>query len=322
MPALGSVVANGFVESQVRGAIVADKNRAARRSPTVASMSKKTRPYIYSVGCFPVSIPRASKGTLVVFAIPSAKCLVPGDLTVAGTSADLEGAPSETYPSEGTPKWVDTAPPPGIGYEDEDGVTDDDGKLIFHLYEEEAGYYEALVTIGAGPLSQAEHDMRPHGVFVSKFPEQKMPTPPSELAADATARDVVKHERETQQYEADLALFNKWKTRVIDAQERFRQYCRDMVQSGNEALAAGVWSKIKAGPGKGEPFITCARLLHYTEVEAPFLKDTVEVAQRVRCISCNTTLLADSLKCSACGEKQVTDDVFKAEMAKRRAANN
>ena len=117
-------------------------------------------------------------------------------------------------------------------------------------------------------------------------------------------------------------LFHKWEAQVIDAKERFTQYCRDTVQNANEALSAGVWSKIKAGPGKGEPFITCARLLHYTEVEAPFLKDTVEVAQRVRCISCNTTLLANSLKCAGCGEKQVSDEVFEAEMKKRRAANN
>ena len=312
MPALGSVVANGFVESQVRGGIVADKNRWARRNATTARISRQTAIYLYSVGCFTEPIPRASKGTVIVFGIPVDKCLLPNDLTVS-MPVILEGIPSETYPSEGAPKWIDTAPPPGIGYDDEDG---------FHLFEEEAGYYEALVTIGAGPLSQPTQDLRPKGIFVSKFPEQKMPTPPMELAADATAREVVKHERDTQQYEADLALFEKWKTQVLDAKAQFTQYCRDTVQNGNEALAAGVWSKIKAGPGKGEPFITCARLLHYAEVEAPFLKDSVEVAQRTRCISCNTTLLADSLKCSACGEKQVTDDVFKAEMAKRRAANN
>lgn len=312
MPALGAVVANGFVESQVRGAIVADKNRALRRNPTTVKTSRQTALYLYSVGCFTEAIPRASKGTLIVFAIPASQCLIPGDLTVSAP-AILEGIPSETYTTEGGMKWVDTIPPPGIGYDDEDG---------FHLFEEEAGYYEALVTIGAGPLSQPAQDLRPKGIFVSKFPEQKKPTPPVELAADATAREVVAHERGTQQYEADLILFEKWKALVLAAKECFTQYCKDTVQNGNEALSAGMWSKIKAGPGKGEPFITCARLLHYTEVEAPFLKDTVEVAQRVRCISCNTTLLADSLKCSACGEKQVTDDVFKAEMAKRRAANN
>ena len=136
MPALGSVVANGFVESQVRGGIVADKNRWAMRNATTARISRQTALYIYSVGCFPVSIPRASKGTLMVFAVPYDKCLIPGDLTVS-KPAVLEGIPSETYPSEGTPKWIDTAPPPGIGYDDEDG---------FHLFEEEAGYYEALVT--------------------------------------------------------------------------------------------------------------------------------------------------------------------------------
>lgn len=313
MPALGSVVANGFIESQVRGAIVADKNRASRRSPTTARISRENALYVYSVGCFLTSIPRGDKGTLIVFGVPTEKCLIPNDLTV-GDAAILEGIPSTTYPTEGGGmKWIDSVPPAGIGYEDEDG---------FHAYEEEAGYYEALVTIGAGPLSQPEHDMRPKGIFVSKFPEQKQPTPPALLSADATARETVAYERAVQKYDADMILFEKWKTQVIDAKERFTQYCKDTVQSGNEALAAGFWSKIKAGPGKGEPFITCARLLHYTEVEAPFLKDTVEVAQRVRCISCNTTLLADSLKCSACGEKQVTDDVFKAEMAKRRAANN
>lgn len=312
MPALGSVVTNGFIESQVRGGIVADKNRGARRNATTARISRQTALYIYSVGCFPVSIPRASKGTLVVFSIPAAKCLIPGDLTVSAPAV-LEGIPSETYPSEGTPKWIDTAPPTGIGYDDEDG---------FHAFEEEAGYYEALVTIGAGPLSQPEQDLRSQGLFVSKFPEQNRPIPPSELVADATAREVVAHEKSKQQYDADMVLFRKWEDQVIGAQDRFTQYCKDTVQSGNEALAAGMWSKIKAGPGKGEPFITCARLLHYTEVEAPFLKDSVEVAQRVRCISCNTTLLAGSLKCAGCGEKQVSDDVFKSEMAKRRAANS
>ncbi len=312
MPALGSTVANGFVESQVRGGIVADKNRWARRNATTARISRQTALYIYSVGCFPVSIPRASKGTLVVFAIKPDQCLIPNDLTVSAPAV-LEGIPSETYPSEGTPKWIDTAPPPGIGYDDEEG---------FHLFEEEAGYYEALVTIGAAPLSQPEQDLRPHGLFVSKFPEQKRPIEPTEPGETATSREMVAYQRDMEQYSADMVLFEKWKAQVIDAKERFTQYCKDTVQSGNEALAAGVWSKIKAGPGKGEPFITCARLLHYTEVEAPFLKDSVEVAQRTRCISCNTTLLADSLKCAACGEKQVTDDVFKAEMAKRRAANN
>jgi len=312
MPALGSVVANGFVESQVRGGIVADKNRWARRNATTARISRQTALYIYSVGCFPVSIPRASKGTLVVFSIPAEKCLIPGDLTVSNP-AILEGIPAETYPSEGAPKWIECAPPPGIGYDDEDG---------FHLFEEEAGYYEALVTIGAGPLSQPEHDMRPHGLFVSKFPEQKKPTPPTAPKANASARETVAYERAKEEYEAALSLFRKWEAQVIDAKERFTQYCKDTVQAGNEALAAGVWGKIKAGPGKGEPFITCARLLHYTEVEAPFLKDSVEVAQRVRCISCNTTLLAGSLKCAGCGEKQVSDEVYAAEMNKRRAANN
>lgn len=312
MPALGSVVASGFVESQVRGGIVADKNRWARRNATTARISRQTALYIYSVGCFPESIPRASKGTLVVFAIPADKCLISGDLTVSAP-AILEGIPSETYPSEGTPKWIDTAPPPGIGYDDEDG---------FHLFEEEAGYYEALVTIGAGPLSQPEHDLRPKGLFISKFPEQKKPIPPSALNENASARETVTYEHAREEYEAALVLFEKWKDQVLDARERFTQYCRDTVQNGNEALAAGLWSKIKAGPGKGEPFITCARLLHYTEVEAPFLKDSVEVAQRTRCISCNTTLLAGSLKCAGCGEKQVSDEVFKAEMARRRAANS
>ena len=311
MPALGSVVANGFVESQVRGGIVSEKNRSARRNATTARISRQTALYIYSVGCFPVSIPRASKGTLVVFAIPADKCLIPGDLTVSAPAV-LEGIPSETYPSEGAPKWIDTAPPSGIGYDDEEG---------FHAYEEEAGYYEALVTIGAGPLSQPEQDLRPHGLFVAKFPEQKKPTPPTVLKKDASARETVAHERAREEYEAALVLFRRWEDLVVDAQERFTQYCKDTVQSGNEALAAGMWSKIKAGPGKGEPFITCARLLHYTEVEAPFLKDTVEVAQRVRCISCNTTLLAGSLKCAGCGEKQVSDEVFEAEMKKRRAVN-
>jgi hypothetical protein len=311
MPALGSVVANGFVESQVRGGIVADKNRWARRNATTARISRQTALYIYSVGCFPVSIPRASKGTLVVFAIPAEKCLIPGDLTVSAPAV-LEGIPSETYPSEGAPKWIDTAPPPGIGYDDEEG---------FHLFEEEAGYYEALVTIGAAPLSQPEQDLRPQGLFVSKFPEQKKPTAPTAPKKDAGARESVAYERAKEEYDAALALFHKWEDQVVAAQERFTQYCRDTVQSGNEALAAGLWSKIKAGPGKGEPFITCARLLHYTEVEAPFLKDSVEVAQRVRCISCNTTLLAGSLKCAGCGEKQVSDEVFETEMKKRRAVN-
>lgn len=311
MPALGSVVTNGFIESQVRGAIVADKNRWARRNATTARISRQTALYIYSVGCFPVSIPRASKGTLVVFAIPAEKCLIPGDLMVSAPAV-LEGIPSETYPSEGAPKWIDTAPPPGIGYDDEDG---------FHAFEEEAGYYEALVTIGAGPLSQPEQDLRPQGLFVSKFPEQKKPTPPVALKKDAGARETVAYERAKEEYDTALVLFRKWEDQVVEAQGRFTQYCRDTVQSGNEALAAGLWAKIKAGPGKGEPFITCARLLHYTEVEAPFLKDSVEVAQRVRCISCNTTLLAGSLKCAGCGEKQVSDEVFEAEMKKRRAVN-
>ena len=48
MPALGSVVANGFVESQVRGGIVADKNRSARRNATIARASRQTALYIYS----------------------------------------------------------------------------------------------------------------------------------------------------------------------------------------------------------------------------------------------------------------------------------
>lgn len=313
MPALGSVVANGFVESQVRGAIVADKNRSVRRSPTTARISRETAPYIYSVGCFTEFIPRADKGTLVVFGIPSEKCLIPNDLTVS-QPAILEGIPSITYPTEGGGmKWIDTVPPAGIGYEDEDG---------FHLFEEEAGYYEALVTIGAGPLSQPEQDLRPKGLFVSKFPEQKRPTPPTAPKQNASARETVAYERAKEEYDAALVLFKKWEAQVLEAKERFTQYCKDMVQSGNEALAAGMWSKIKAGPGKGEPFITCARLLHYTEVEAPFLKDSVEVAQRVRCISCNTTLLAGSLKCAGCGEKQVSDEMYEAEMKKRRAVNN
>ena len=156
MPALGSVVANGLVESQVRGGIVADKNRWARRNATTARISRQTALYVYSVGCFPVSIPRASKGTLVVFSVPAEKCLIPGDLTVSAP-AILEGIPSETYPGMGgAMNWVDTPPPPGIGYDDEEG---------FHLFEEEAGYYEALVTIGAAPLSHPEHDLRPQGIF-------------------------------------------------------------------------------------------------------------------------------------------------------------
>lgn len=295
MPALGSVVANGFVESQIRGAIVSDKNRSARRSPTTARISRQTAVYIYSVGCFTEQIPRADKGTLVVFGIQPEKCLIPGDLTVS-PRAELEGIPSVTYPTEGGGmKWIDTVPPAGIGYDDEDG---------FHLFEEEAGYYEALVTIGAGPLSQPEHDLRPRGLFVSKFPEQKMPIQPSPLREKATAREVVAHERDTQQYEADLVMFEKWKSRVIDAKERFTQYCKDMVQNGNEALSSGQWSKIKAGPGKGEPFITCARLLKYTEVEAPFLKDTIEVAQRKLCMFCGSTMLSDKIVCAACGKLQ------------------
>lgn len=295
MPALGSVVANGFTESQVRGAIVADKNRASRRSPTTARISRENALYVYSVGCFLTSIPRGDKGTLIVFGVPTEKCLLPNDLTV-GDAAILEGIPSTTYPTEGGGmKWIDSVPPAGIGYEDEDG---------FHAYEEEAGYYEALVTIGAGPLSQPEHDMRPKGIFVSKFPEQKMPIAPSPLREKATAREVVAHERDTQKYEAGLVLFEKWKSQVIDAKERFTQYCKDTVQSGNEALSAGFWSKIKAGPGKGEPFITCARLLKYTEVEAPFLKDTIEVAQRKLCMFCGSTMLSDKIVCAACGKLQ------------------
>jgi hypothetical protein len=312
MPALGAVVANGFVESQVRGGIVADKNRWARRNATTARISRQTGLYLYSVGCFTESIPRASKGTLIVFGIPSDKCLIPGDLTV-GVPAVLEGIPSETYPSEGAPKWIDTAPPPGIGYDDEDG---------FHLYEEEAGYYEALVTIGAGPLSQPEQDLRPKGIFVSKFPEQKRPVPPVALKEKASARETVAYERAREEYDAAVKLFHKWEAQVIEAQAAFTQYCRDTVQNGNEALAAGVWSKIKAGPGKGEPFITCARLLHYTEVEAPYLKDSVEVAQRTRCISCGSTILAGYLACAVCHTRQVSDEVYEAEMTKRRAAKS
>lgn len=313
MPALGSVVTNGFTESQVRGAIVSDKNRAARRSPTTARISRETAVYIYSVGCFTELIPRADKGTLTVFGISPEKCLSPGDLTVS-PKAILEGIPSVTYPTEGGGmKWIDTVPPAGIGYNDEDG---------FHLFEEEAGYYEALVTIGAGPLSQPEHDLRPRGLFVSKFPEQKKPIPPVGLKKDTSARETVAYERAKEEYDAALVLFRKWEDQVVEAQGRFAQYCKDMVQNGNQALSVGMWSNIKAGPGKGEPFITCARLLHYTEIEAPFLKDSVEVAQRVRCISCNTTLLAGSLKCAGCGEKQVSDEVFEAEMKKRRAVVN
>lgn len=294
MPALGSVVTNGFVESQVRGEIVADKNRWARRNPTTVKLSQKTALYVYSVGCFPEVVPRASKGNLIVFAVPADKCLIPGDLTVSAPAV-LEGIPSETYPIEGGMKWADTIPPPGIGYDDEDG---------FHLYEEEAGYYEALVTIGAGPLSQPGHDLRPKGIFVSKFPEQKKPVPPSATKKDASARETVAHERAKEEYEAALILFRKWEDQVVDAQERFTQYCRDTVQNGNEALAAGMWSKIKAGPGKGEPFITCARLLHYTEVEAPFLKDSIEVAQRKLCMFCGSTMLGDKIICAACGKLQ------------------
>ena len=136
-----------------------------------------------------------------MFAIPADKCLIPGDLTVSAPAV-LEGIPSETYPSEGAPKWIDTAPPSGIGYDDEKG---------FHAYEEEAGYYEASVTIGAGPLSQPEQDLRPQGLFVAKFPEQKKPTPPTALKKDASARETVAHERAREEYEAALVLFRRWK---------------------------------------------------------------------------------------------------------------
>lgn len=309
MPALG--LESGLVNSPIRGAIAGGSRRALRRNPVTARISREQCLYIYSVGCFTVPIYRASKGVLTVFGIPQDKALIAGDLTVSKPCV-LEGIPSETYPSEGKPKWVDCEPPEGIGYKDEDGVE--------HFYCDEPGYYEALVTIGAGPLSAKEHDQRPRGLFVSKFPEQKRPVPPNETASDAGVREIMAYERLRETYEDDLKLFDRWKAQVMEAQENFRQYCRDTVQSGNEALSSGLWSAIKAGPGNGEPFITCARLLHYTEVEAPFLKDTVAVAARTPCISCGATVLAGYLKCSVCGDLQVSPKVYAAEIKKRQDA--
>lgn len=150
----------------------------------------------------------------------------------------------------------------------------------------------AMEVIGCGLMVNPSCDLRNDGVFISEQREQKDPGKNGKPA--------------------DIEAFQKWAKDVKKAQQLLRDKCAKMCQDANVEHSRGKFADIRT-----DKLYQAARLIDGNELQYSWLKDTGK-GDNKGCWSCGMTLKGFALKCSSCGEMQVTQAEFDAEK-KRRA---
>ncbi len=199
-------------------------------------------------------------------------------------SAPLEvlGIPSEVYPGDGQGRRIYHNPRKSRG------------NLSKH-----PGLHLAMEFIGAGDQARPEDDLRPYGVFISLQREQKQPG----KNADPET----------------LKAFAQWEKDVRKAQGALRKKYSEMLRYASDMHTKGKFSEIAVD----EKYFMIARILKKTKVECRWLENTEASNNNKLCITgCGAVLPAGSLKCGQCGEKQVTEEKFAAEMKRLQALNS
>lgn len=236
----------------------------------ISETSLAQQVYVYNAGPWTFVQTMGSMGQFVISGLEENESLK--DLNVAGPLV-IPGIPKEYYPAEGESKVIYHSPRRNMGK------------------DRNAGYDFAMEMIGVGMMQTKAADLRPYGVFVSKFAEVRKPT----------------------EKNANWDAYRAWEKQVREAQDALRRKCSELCQEANVEYSRGRFSDVR-----NDQLYQAARLINGTELQYSWLKDTGEKADNKSCLACGTTLKAMALKCSSCGTLQVSPEEFDAEIKKRQ----
>ena len=171
-----------------------------------------------------------------------------------------------------------------------------EAKVIYHRprknmgrQSKRPGFDFAMEIIGCGMMVNPSCDLRPFGVFVSEQREQKAPSKGG-----------------------DKAAYDKWVSDIKAARILLRKKCTEKCQNANIEYSRGKFADIRS-----DDLYLMARLIHGTELQFGWLKDSGEATDNKTCWSCGTILKGFAMKCSSCGEMQVSAAEFEAAKKKR-----
>lgn len=265
--------------------------------------------YIYNVG--PWSHPRslASMGKKLIMALPKENVF---DGLRVSEALVIEGQPWEPYPMEKPVRLFAGRKAPADRSMIPAGVEGDRFR--------NPGLDLAWEILGYGIGQDDSNKIDRMGVFISEFPEPKgRPQQPKRPKADALTEDFIAFGQEMAAYREYDERFGKWEKAVRTAQDKLRAYCSLQVQRADDSWKQGTFlndypeaRRIRAHQ--------CAEMIKSDAKMHGWLGDAHSNLKPKQCIACSELLDAKALKCK-CGQLQVTQEVFDAEMKLRMEAN-
>ena len=312
MPQLG--VAGG---SQLRDAFNNFKQREKRRTTldplpfATQQASEANSVYIYNVGWMDHSRDLASMGKRLIPGIPKEKVFKGLEVS---KPLKVEGMPWEPYPMEDLPVRLFSGKKYTQEMQEDASLipTGVDGKRI-----KNPGFDLAMEICGHGMGQHPSMRLDRFGVFISEFPEPKgKPLQPGKPVKD-TAEALMAYGNALAEYQKEAAQYALWEKMVRDAQERLRKTCLEEVQEAKNVWQRGSFDKEYPEVRRAYVY-TCAELTGADPKTNAWLGASMADIKPKVCIGCAELLDAGALICSKCSTRQVSDEVFEAEMKKRR----